>query len=632
MGKVSQLMPHNGQVMWWKTAAVLLCSLGITISVHNYGHKPWPKGVPRPSLIKGLRYSAPPPDGINFHWGDVDGVNYLTQTKNQHIPQYCGSCWAQAATSSLSDRIKISRKAAWPDINIAPQVLISCGPMDGCHGGDAGVANKWMAENGITDETCSIYQARGHDNGAPCSKVSTCETCWPETGCYRPESYLTYYVDQYGEVEGDDMELAMMTEIYNHGPISCAIAVTDDLVAYTGGIYTDINNSTEVNHDISVVGYGVEDGKKFWIIRNSWGTYWGEDGFFRLIRGVNNIEIESGLCSWATAKDTWSDINFPDYTDKFLSKGEKLAKNVYHLIKKMLENYKKKQELAKEPKRSQAKTCRVKKTLYEKGHKVIDPVPHQYVSDEELPEQWDWRNVSGKNYLSWTVDQHIPQYCGSCWAQGTLSALADRFQIAGGDKFPNLALSPQAIINCRAGGSCEGGNPASVYEFAAEVGVPDVTCMVYEAIDDGPVEDCTKPDINLCRDCTWPPPEIGEKPNCWAKKDFTRYFADEYGYVRGVEDMKKEIWKRGPIGCGVDATSKFDSYDGGIFSQRKRHPSINHEISVVGWGRDENTGQEYWIGRNSWGTYWGEYGFFRISMYKHNLGIEQDCVWATPKL
>ena len=52
----------------------------------------------------------------------------------------------------------------------------------------------------------------------------------------------------------------------------------------------------------------------------------------------------------------------------------------------------------------------------------------------------------GRNYLSWTVNQHIPEYCGSCWAQGTLSALADRFQIAGGDKFPNLALSPQVDL------------------------------------------------------------------------------------------------------------------------------------------------------------------------------------------
>merc|ERR1711887_323662 len=98
-------------------------------------------------------------------------------------------------------------------------------------------------------------------------------------------------------------------------------------------------------------------------------------------------------------------------------------------------------------------------------------------------------------------------------------------------------------------------------------------------------------------------PNPGDKPNCWAKQQFKRYYTDE-----------------------------FDAYTGGIFSQRILFPMINHEISVVGWGEDETTGQEYWIGRNSWGTYWGEYGFFRISMHKHNLGIERDCVWATPKL
>ena len=53
-------------------------------------------------------------------WNNVDGRNMITNIRNQHVPQYCGSCWAHAATSALSDRIKIARDAAWPDINISP--------------------------------------------------------------------------------------------------------------------------------------------------------------------------------------------------------------------------------------------------------------------------------------------------------------------------------------------------------------------------------------------------------------------------------------------------------------------------------------------------------------------------------
>jgi cathepsin X len=434
---------------------------------------------------------------------------------------------------------------------------------------------------------------------------------------------LTYTVEEYGDVKGDNQEASMMAEIYHRGPISCAISVTDDLLKYTGGVFTGPANATELNHDISVVGYGEESGdqgKKYWIIRNSWGTYWGETGFFRLQRGINNIGVESGACSWAVPKDTWSHVNFSTH---FQDAGDRLMEEVWGLIRKMLIKFKKAKSRG---------TCRAEKAVFENGELIKSARPQDTLHASHLPEQWDWRNVSGKNYLSWTVNQHIPVYCGSCWAQGTLSALADRFNIAAGDKYPSLALSPQAIINCRAGGSCEGGNPAAVYEFAAQVGVPDVTCMVYEAVDQGPIEDCTKPHIDLCRDCTWPPPNPGDKPNCWAKKQFKRYFAEEYGYVSGAENMKKEIYKRGPIGCGVDATDEFDAYTGGIFSQRILFPMINHEISVVGWGKDETTGEEYWIGRNSWGTYWGEYGFFRIQMHKHNLNIEKDCVWAVPKV
>jgi cathepsin X len=70
--------------------------------------------------------------------------------------------------------------------------------------------------------------------------------------------------------------------------------------------------------------------------------------------------------------------------------------------------------------------------------------------------------------------------------------------------------------------------------------------------------------------------------------------------------MKAEIYKNGPIGCGIDATDGLEKYMGGIYSERRSWPSINHEISVLGWGFDDATQTEYWVGRNSWGTYWGE--------------------------
>jgi cathepsin X len=99
----------------------------------------------------------------------------------------------------------------------------------------------------------------------------------------------------------------MMQEIYARGPIACGVSVPDSLMTYTGGIYCDTTGNVAIDHDISVVGWG-EDPitlEKFWTVRNSWGTHWGENGFFRVCRGVNNIAIESD-CAWTTPKDTWT--------------------------------------------------------------------------------------------------------------------------------------------------------------------------------------------------------------------------------------------------------------------------------------------------------------------------------------
>ena len=135
----------------------------------------------------------------------------------------------------------------------------------------------------------------------------------------------------------------------------------------------------------------------------------------------------------------------------------------------------------------------------------------------------------------------------------------------------------------------------------------------------------------MCKDCTWPPCPVGEtcQDKCWAV-DYRKYYAKEYYRLSGADRMKAEIYKNGPISCGVMATDKFEDYTGGVYKEFYELPMINHEIAVVGWGVTDD-GEEYWIGRNSWGTYWGEFGFFKMTMQEnYDLGITSDCSAGIP--
>jgi cathepsin X len=85
-----------------------------------------------------------------------------------------------------------------------------------------------------------------------------------------------------------------------------------------------------------------------------------------------------------------------------------------------------------------------------------------------------------------------------------------------------------------------------------------------------------------------------------------------------------------PVAAGVNA-DPLVQYEGGIVNDTKIwHMLVNHVVSIVGWGTDPQTGEEFWIARNSWGQYWGELGYFRIAMGHNSLGIESEIAWATP--
>ena len=86
------------------------------------------------------------------------------------------------------------------------------------------------------------------------------------------------------------------------------------------------------------------------------------------------------------------------------------------------------------------------------GHDVVEsytsPLPHTYIKDDDLPDNFSWDNVNGRSFLTRSLNQHIPQYCGSCWAHGSISSLNDRIKIARNATGDEINLSIQHILNC----------------------------------------------------------------------------------------------------------------------------------------------------------------------------------------
>jgi len=242
---------------------------------------------------------------------------------------------------------------------------------------------------------------------------------------------------------------------------------------------------------------------------------------------------------------------------------------------------------------------------------VTGPRPHEYLDPEVLPTQFNWVNVNNKTFVTPLLNQHIPTYCGSCWAHGAMSSLADRVKIIENGAKPDVIPSIQVILNCaqHQAGTCHGGSAYGSYEWVYKNGVPDVTCQQYKAEDDR----CTA--MNICRNCS---PSGG----CVPVKVFEKFEIDQYGHVDGEDKIKAEIFARGPVACGIDAT-QIENYSGGIVKYDQARSEVDHIIAVTGWGY--SGGQKYWHVRNSWGTYWGEEGWMRIT------GYQPSCDWATPK-
>jgi len=245
-----------------------------------------------------------------FNWCNKDGVNFCTPTANQHLPQYCESSPISAAITALQDRIKIDRQAQGTDIRLSVQHVLNCGSAAGsCQGADHNSVYQWIKEisdatgSGISYETGQPYLACSSDSDSEycqsgdwtCTPLNVQRTCGTfGEACVGLTHYPNATVSEFGHVSGAD---AMQKEIFARGPISCSVDGAA-LKEYTTGVASGESSST--NHAVTVVGWGTDSDGMFWIVRNTWGEYWGEHGYARVRTG--SLGIESS-CSWATVND-----------------------------------------------------------------------------------------------------------------------------------------------------------------------------------------------------------------------------------------------------------------------------------------------------------------------------------------
>jgi len=192
----------------------------------------------------------------------------------------CGSCWAFAAAETLSDRFAISSNGSI-NLVLSPQQLVSCDRQDmGCNGGWPQFAADYLVNSGIPPDSCVPYTSGG-------GSVPACST-----KCKDGSTPVFYKYDSWDYYIGVD---AIKAELVAHGPIAVSMAVYQDFFTYSTGVYKYGGTTGLAGyHAIKLIGYGTDAGKPYWTVANSWGTTWGEKGFFRIISGTNECGIELG--------------------------------------------------------------------------------------------------------------------------------------------------------------------------------------------------------------------------------------------------------------------------------------------------------------------------------------------------
>lgn len=216
---------------------------------------------------------------------------------------------AFGAVEAMSDRICIHSNAT-VHAYLSSEHLVSCCHTCGfgCNGGFPGSAWSYWVRKGIVSGGpygsklgCQPYQiepCEHHVNGTrmPCSGGGQTPKC--NNKCLNPDYKVDFLADKHFGKSSYSVKRntnQIQAEIQKNGPVEGAFTVYEDFVQYKSGVYQHVAGKALGGHAIRILGWGEENGAKYWLVANSWNSDWGDNGFFKILRGSDECGIESGI-------------------------------------------------------------------------------------------------------------------------------------------------------------------------------------------------------------------------------------------------------------------------------------------------------------------------------------------------